>query len=117
MGVNLIMEECMYCGVHSYENMFSLKKFADGSYCSLKCVSEDIKNHEQFIATYENDISSIRKKILDHKYGRNPLSKEEVNELENKLTMYRQKQVVLLQKLPLMRTLLKTGKLRYREHK
>ena len=43
------MQDCNYCGDFNYEDMFSLKKWANSGYCSLECVSKDISNHEDLI--------------------------------------------------------------------
>lgn len=105
------MEECLYCGDHSQENLFSLRAWANGGYCSFECLAKDINKHEQLIEMYRNDVYFMDKKIS---YAE---SEEEVDELEEKRVMYLGKQLDLQQKLPFMKTLLVEKKFRYREYK
>jgi len=59
------MQGCNYCGVNKFEDMFSLKKLANGGYCSLECVSKDIKQHEYLIKYYNNDIKATGR-VINH---------------------------------------------------
>lgn len=101
MEVKLIMQECNYCGHHnSYEDFFSLKKWANGSYCSSECIFQDMIKHEALINYYDNEIKS--------------LSKEE-DTMNDKLNKSLQRRTALMQKLTGIKSLMKTGKLKYND--
>ena len=108
------MQGCNYCGVNSFEDMFSLKKWENGGYCSLECVSKDIKQHEYLINHYNNNIKAIGREI--NHLSENHLSKEEEEEVKgmnNELNKSLRKRTVLMQKLPFIKSLMKTGMLKY----
>lgn len=118
------MEEqhCNYCDfqgnkginrVNGYEDMYSLGKWANGSYCSLKCVSDDIEKHGSLINYYNNEIKSI-----NHELGHSKewdLLEKEVNKLKNNLDESLSRRTVLMQKLTCMKSLKETGKLTYKD--
>ncbi len=109
------MDGCMYCGNNNPETMFSLEDWKIGGYCSRECLSEDIKRHEDFIGMYKEGVDSARSEILVNEVAVIPLSKEEENELVDKLTIYKKRQKVLLEKLSYMEDLVETGRLKYSE--
>ena len=108
MEVKLLMKACNYCGVNSFEDIFSLKKWANGCYCSLECVSKDIKQHEYLIKYYNNDIKATGRKI-NHLYEKH-LSEEEVIGMRNEINKSLQKRNVLMKKLPCIKSLMKMGR-------
>lgn len=93
--------------------MFSLKYWSNGRYCSLKCLNDDIRETETIINFYENSVKEHRNTILDEENGRINLSKEEVDKFKNELSKCQHRRVVLLQKLEVMKSLRKNGKLKY----
>jgi len=105
------MQGCNYCGVNSFEDTFSLEKWANGGYCSLECVSKDIKQHEYLINHYNNEIKATGREI-DHLSEKN-LSEEEVNGMRNELNKSLRRRTILMQKLPCIKSLMKTGRLKY----
>lgn len=107
MDGDLFMDECLYCGKNKFEYMYSLKHWTNGKYCSLRCLYKDIESTEFALNFYSNEIESIRRDILNEK------SKEEVNKLNQELDNSKHKRVVLLQKLNLMKSLIKSGQLKY----
>ncbi|MGG7143623.1 hypothetical protein ACQPVP_09175 [Clostridium nigeriense] len=109
------MKECLYCGEHSFEDSFSLRRWANGFYCSVKCLNDDISEAKATINYYENEIKDSRNQILKYENGRSNLSKEEIEKIEEELRKARSRHVATLQKLTHMESLQKLNKLRYKE--
>ncbi|MGG7059658.1 hypothetical protein ACQPUZ_15420 [Clostridium tertium] len=109
------MKECLYCGEHSFEDSFSLRRWANGFYCSVKCLNDDISEAKATINYYENVIKDNRNQILKHENMRINLSKEEIQKIEEELRKARSRHVMVLQKLGCMESLKKLNKLRYKE--
>jgi hypothetical protein len=104
------MQDCNCCGNNSNEVMYSLGKWANAGYCSLKCVSQDIRNHKSLLNYYNNAI-----KVYRHEYGTNQLTKEEEDISREDLKKNLQRRTVLEQKLVFIRSLMQTGRLKYNE--
>lgn len=114
------MEECNYCRMQTskfenFEDMFSLKGWANRGYCSSKCISEDIENHKSLIDFYGNDVNCINHELYHHRCGIKYLSEKEENKLKIELDESMHRRTILMQKLPLIKLLMKYGKLRYKD--
>lgn len=109
------MKECLYCGEHSFEDSFSLRRWANGFYCSVKCLNDDISEAKATINYYENEIKDSKNQILKYENGRNNLSKEQIAKIEEDLRKSISRRVVTIQKLGLMESLKRFNKLTYKE--
>lgn len=109
------MKECLYCGKHSIEDSFSLKVWANGFYCSVKCLNDNISEAKATMNYYENAIKDSKNQILKYENGRNNLSREEIEKIEEDLRKFISRRVVTIQKLGLMESLKKLNKLTYKE--
>ena len=94
MEVKLLMQKCNYCENHSMEDLLFLKKWVKGSYCSSECIINDMRQHEALINYYDNVIKSI-------------------DRTDDELYQARKRKNLLIQKLTLIKSLVKTGKLEY----
>lgn len=88
------MQECNYCEKHRMDDLLSLKKWVKGSYCSSECVINDMRQYEALINYYNNVINNI-------------------NRTDDELHEALERRTALMQKLTLIKSLIKTGRLKY----